>query len=269
MMCASPTTSCHGSTTYLEHHWYVLLIWIRRTPTLHPSASSISNKTHLDLYHAPCVPKRCRHLMVMNICVALHVPRSQTMQLLVTCSHLCSNNPSIIITGLPFSGRCSAFWHARSAETQEHDNRVHYFCTTYQSTHTQTSYSHIPRPCAFVACTTKFCANFLLQATNAQVLVMRLGLLTPLCFTSNTHIITVSYKRKHRVAYHLCGQRMCRGAVADPDVGVAADLLVRCLRTPGRVSTVWPSWVLFILSQGLLSSSLAVSPLGTPASTTS
>ena len=136
-----------------------------------------------------CAKKMQTYLMVMNVCVALHVPRSQPMQLLVTCSHLCSNNPSIIIIGLPFSGRCSAFWHACSAETQEHDSRVHYFCTTYQSTHTQTLYSHIPRPCAFVACSTKFCANFVLQATNAQVLGTRLvGLQTPPCFTCNTHI---------------------------------------------------------------------------------
>ena len=34
--------------------------------------------------------------------------------------------------------------------------------------------SLVPRPCAFVACSTKFCANFILQASNAQGLGMRL-----------------------------------------------------------------------------------------------
>ena len=53
---------------YLECHSCVLLILIHRTPTLHPSASSILNKTHLDLYHVPCVP-RDKHMIAMNACV--------------------------------------------------------------------------------------------------------------------------------------------------------------------------------------------------------
>ena len=36
--------------------------------------------------------------------------------------------------------------------------------------------SLVPRPCAFVTCSMEFCANFLLQATNAQGLGTRLYL---------------------------------------------------------------------------------------------
>ena len=37
-----------------------------------------------------------------------------------------------------------------------------------------TEYSLVPRPCALVTCSTKFCVNFVLQATNPQGLGMEL-----------------------------------------------------------------------------------------------
>ena len=38
------------------------------------------------------------------------------------------------------------------------------------------SFSLVPRPCGFVTCSTKFCANFVMQVTNPQGLGTRLSL---------------------------------------------------------------------------------------------
>ena len=43
--------------------------------------------------------------------------------------------------------------------------------------HSGVSCSLIPRSCAFVTCSLRFCANFVLHVTNVQGLGMRLGLL--------------------------------------------------------------------------------------------
>lgn len=93
------------------------------------------------------------------------------------------------------------------------------------------SCSLISKPCAFVACSTRFCANFVLQETNVLGLGMRLGLLAQGQHHQQTKV-TKSGRIVPRWSSNLCGELLLLNILQVRDdryiCREETELLIKC-----------------------------------------
>ena len=99
-------------------------------------------------------------------------------------------------------------------------------------------YSLVPRPCAFVACSTKFCANVVLQATNTQGLGTRLcKIQAGKCYIESLPLVPKSKRSCHSQGEMSAVQLSIWSCTCPPEVGHIIGL--------GRLNisdTAWNIW---------------------------